>query len=311
MAVAGGVVTPTIDAFTASFMQNNSISRRLTGRLVASSAPAVKVFFLAAVLLSPLSPAVAAANNNRIEEMTWTEVRDRVAGGATTILIPIGGTEQNGPHMVLGKHNVRVRVLADEIAKHLGNALVAPVIAYVPEGSISPPVAHMRFAGTVSISDAAFESMLESTARSFKQHGFREVVFLGDHGSYQKNEDKVAQRLNREWAKDPSCRVHALLDYYRVTQTTYVAALRGKGFSEAEIGLHAGLADTSLALAVDPALVRKDAMSGASSSDKSLGVSGDPRKATAELGQLGVQQIIQTSVAAIEGFTRSKRDSGK
>jgi creatinine amidohydrolase len=291
-------------------MQKNFISRRLIGRLSALWVPAVKALGLVGVLLlSQVSPAVAAANN-RLEEMTWTEVRDRVAGGATTVLIPIGGTEQNGPHMVLGKHNVRVRVLADEIAKRLGNALVAPVMAYVPEGSISPPAAHMRFAGTVSISDAAFESMLESTARSFKQHGFRDVVFLGDHGSYQKNEDKVAQRLNREWAKDPSCRVHALLDYYRVTQTAYVAALRSKGFSEGEIGLHAGLADTSLALAVDPALVRKDLMASASSADKALGVSGDPRKSTAELGQLGVQQIIQTSVAAIEGFTRSKRDSG-
>jgi creatinine amidohydrolase len=303
--------TPTIDVFTAYFMQKIPIWRRVLEPLgSASLVPVGRTLFLVALLLGPLSPVWAAANN-RIEALTWTEVRDRVAGGATTILIPIGGTEQNGPHMVLGKHNVRVRVLADEIAARLGNALVAPVMAYVPEGSITPPAAHMRFSGTISISDGAFESVLESTARSFKQHGFRDVVFLGDHGSYQKNEDKVAKRLNKEWAKDPSCRVHALLDYYQVTQTAYVLALRRKGFSDGEIGLHAGLADTSLALAVDPALVRQDVMAGVTSSDKTLGVSGDPRRATADLGQLGVQQIIQTSVAAIEVFTRSKRDSGK
>lgn len=293
-------------------MQSNSISRRLIDRFSASSVLTAKAFFLAGVLLCQLPPVLAAtATSNRLEELTWTEVRDRVAAGTTTILVPIGGTEQSGPHLVLGKHNVRVKVLADEMAKQLGNALVAPVIAYVPEGSITPPTAHMRFAGTISISDATFEALLESTARSFKQAGFRDVVFLGDHGGYQKNEDKVAQKLNREWAKDPACRVHALLDYYRVTQTAYVAALRSKGFSEAEIGQHAGLADTSLSLAIDPSSVRKDVMVGAKSSDKALGVSGDPRQSTAELGQLGVQKIIQTSVAAIGEFTRSKRDSGK
>lgn len=292
-------------------MQSNSNPRRLIDRLFTSSAQAAKAFFLAGVLFSQLSPAIAASASNRLEELTWTEVRDRVAAGTTTILVPIGGTEQSGPHLVLGKHNVRVKVLADEIAKQLGNALVAPVMAYVPEGAITPPTSHMRFAGTISISDATFEALLESTARSFKQAGFRDVVFLGDHGGYQKNEDKVAQKLNREWAKDPACRVHALLDYYRVTQTAYVAALRSKGFSEAEIGQHAGLADTSLSLAIDPSSVRKDVMVGGKSSDKALGVSGDPRQSTAELGQLGVQKIIQTSVAAIGEFTRSKRDSGK
>ena len=47
-----------------------------------------------------------------LEELTWTELRDAIGAGATTILVPVGGTEQNGPHMALGKHNVRVRVLA-------------------------------------------------------------------------------------------------------------------------------------------------------------------------------------------------------
>jgi len=44
-----------------------------------------------------------------VEELTWTEVRDALQAGKTTILFPTGGTEQNGPHMVLGKHNERDR----------------------------------------------------------------------------------------------------------------------------------------------------------------------------------------------------------
>ncbi len=260
---------------------------------------------LCLLLAASVMPAAhAGAASVQIEELTWTEVRDRVAGGATTVLIPIGGTEQNGPHMVLGKHNVRARVLAGQIAQRLGNALVAPVVAYVPEGTVHPPVAHMRFAGTISIPEASFEALLEGAARSFKQHGFRHVFFLGDHGGYQRNEERVAARLNREWAADPACRVHALSDYYRVTQRGYVAALKQRGFSEAEIGSHAGLADTALALAVDKTLVRSDVLTQHARFGTDEGVHGDPRRATAELGQLGVQQILDASVAAIRTLAR-------
>jgi creatinine amidohydrolase/Fe(II)-dependent formamide hydrolase-like protein len=234
-----------------------------------------------------------------IEEMTSPELRDRIDAGATTVLVPIGGTEQNGPHMVLGKHNVRAHVLAGKIAQQLGNAVVAPVIAYVPEGSITPPVAHMRFTGTISVPEPVFESLLEATARSFKQHGFRNVIFLGDHGGYQKSEEKVAARLNREWSTDPRCRAYALLEYYRVTQTTYVADLKSRGFSDYEIGTHAGLADTSLALAVDKSLVHTELIPRGAKSTVHEGVYGDPTHATAELGQIGVQRIVDASVAAI------------
>lgn len=159
--------------------------------------------------------------NLELEQLTWTELRDRIAAGSETVLVPIGGTEQNGPHIALGKHNLRAQVLAGQIAQALGHALVAPVLAYVPEGAIEPPAGHMRFAGTVSVPEAAFEALLESVARSFKRHGFREVVFLGDHGGYQKNLQHVADKLNREWhagAASSPCRVHALVDYYRAAQ---------------------------------------------------------------------------------------------
>ena len=242
-----------------------------------------------------------------IEDMTSPELKARIAAGTSTVLIPIGGTEQNGPHMVLGKHNVRVRLLADEIARRLGNAVVAPVMAYVPEGAITPPAAHRRFTGTISIPEATFESVLESAARSFKQHGFHDVVFLGDHGGYQKSLQRVADKLNREWKNDPACRVHALKDYYEAAQTTYVDALKKKGYSQAEIGTHAGLNDTALALAVDKSLVRAEVLAHGAQLDAAHGVYGDPRRATAEVGQLGVQQIIDASVASIQRATAAKR----
>src|SRR5206468_547242 len=100
----------------------------------------------------------------------------------------------------LGKHNVRARVLAGRIAQQLGNAVVAPTVAYVPEGSITPPAGHMRFPGTISIPEGAFEALLEGSARSFCQHGLRQVFFLQDHGGYRKSVDQVVARLNHDRA---------------------------------------------------------------------------------------------------------------
>ena len=229
-----------------------------------------------------------------------------VAAGHTTVLLPIGGTEQNGPHMVLGKHNVRVRFLAGQIAQQLGNAVVAPVLTYVPEGNVRPPAAHMRFAGTISISNAAFEAVLEGAARSFKQHGFRDIVFLGDHGGYQKSEASVAERLNREWVQDPSARVHAPPEYYASASNTFNQILRDKGYDAAEIGVHAGLADTAMALAVDKNLVRIDQLASAAAQAPANGVIGDPRRASAELGQLGLQHTIDATVTAVRNAVRKR-----
>jgi creatinine amidohydrolase/Fe(II)-dependent formamide hydrolase-like protein len=256
---------------------------------------------LALFLLSQLAffaGATRAQDSVFIDDLTSTELQSLVRNGRTIALVPIGGTEQNGPHMVLGKHNVRVKALADRIARALGNALVAPVIAYVPEGGVDPPTSHMRFPGTLTVPAATFESVLEYAARSLRASGFRDIFFLGDHGGYQRNAEAVAQRLDREWSRS-GIRVRALTEYYRVTETQYRQALKSRGFTDAEIGTHAGVADTSLALAVDPRLVRAAELASASSLDAAHGVYGDPRRASAEAGAVGVDLIVRESVAAI------------
>jgi creatinine amidohydrolase len=229
-----------------------------------------------------------------IGAMTSPEVRDAVAHGKTTILVPIGGTEQNGAHMTLGKHNVRAKLLAERIAARLGNALVAPVVSYVPEGNVTPPAAHMRFAGTISIPADAFEKLLAGAGRSFRQHGFRDVVFLSDHGGYLHSVDKVAADLNREW-RHTNTRAHSPSVYYDAATTDFAKMLAGEGFRPAQIGLHAGLADTALMLALDPSMVRQEKLA----EEPSPGVNGDPRRATAQLGERGVALIVDKTVAAI------------
>lgn len=255
---------------------------------------------LCLALASVLLPTSGYASSVFLEELSWTELRDRQASGTTTVLLPIGATEQSGPYIALGKHNTRARLLAEQIATRLGNAVVAPVLAYVPEGRITPPVAHMRFTGTISISEASFEALLESAARSFHQHGFRKIVFLGDHGGYQKSLQRVAATLNREWKADQGAHVDALPEYYRAASTGFAAILKARGFSQVEIGLHAGLADAALSLALDKNLVRSAALAKGSKPGEVDGASGDARLANAELGKLGVQLIVDASVAALQ-----------
>jgi creatinine amidohydrolase len=256
-----------------------------------------RTFFILALLLAAAAGSCGAVPV-QLDSLTWPEVREAVSAGSTTILIPIGGTEQNGPHMALGKHNVRVGRLAERIAARLGHTLVAPVMAYVPE-----PAGHMRFAGTISVSADAFTGVLAGAARSLRQHGFRDIVLLGDSGDYQPLLRQLGERLNREWAGS-GARVHHAAAYYQAAATDFPQLLRAEGLPPAEIGTHAGLADTSLMLAVDASLVRTQRMNEAS---PQTGTTGDPSRASAALGQKGVDLIVDKAVAAIRQSLAARR----
>jgi creatinine amidohydrolase len=232
-----------------------------------------------------------------LERLTWTEVRDLIRSGTTTIILPTGGTEQNGPHLALGKHNVRVQALAEAIARALGRTLVAPVLAYVPEGGLAPPTGHMRYPGTITLPEPHFEAVLETAARSFAHHGFRDIVFLGDSGGNQMGQRAVARRLNQTWAGSAS-RAHAIDAYYWASTEGARRILRGRGYADAEIGAHAGALDTSLMLALDPSLVRRDRLHEPAAGGWP-GADGDPSRASAEVGQLVVQSIVAQTVEAI------------
>ena len=154
------------------------------------------------LLLAFVSTGVHAAAPGVLEELTRTELRD-ATGRQSTIILPVGGTEQSGPQMALGKHNVRARVLAGRIAAALGNALVAPVWPTFPKAA-----SRRRPATCASRHDLdprrRLRGTLEGAARSFRQGGFRDIVLIGDHGGYQGSLKKVAAQLNREWAS-PRC----------------------------------------------------------------------------------------------------------
>ena len=256
---------------------------------------------LVSFLLVTAAPVSSAAPSSVfLEDLTWTELRDAIRAGKTTILVPVGGTEQSGPYIALGKHNARARALAQRIAEKLGDALVAPVIAYVPEGDLTPPSSHMRFPGTITVPHGAFVATLESAAQSFKIHGFRNVVFLGDHGGYQGDLRRAAARLNAVWAGS-GARAFVPAEYYAASTAGFAQLLRARGYAENEIGTHAGLADTALELAVAPQMVRVAQLRDATPDAE--GVSGDPRRASEQLGWLGANAIVERTAQGLKHDT--------
>ena len=260
-----------------------------------------------ALCLSLCAPAAHAASRSvYLQELSSTEVRDALRDGTRTIIIPVGGTEQNGAHMALGKHNFRAQALAGRIAAELGHTLVAPVVAYVPEGRVAPPTEHMRWAGTISVPDEAFRAVLDGAARSLAQHGFKDIVFIGDHGGYQAQLKAVVDRLNRDWARS-GARAHYVAEYYRASQDGVAALLRARGLSAAQIGTHAGSADTAVQLAVAPNTVRSGLLAQAAREGAAGGVAGDPQAASAALGQEAADLIVTQSTAAIRAALGAAR----
>lgn len=269
------------------------------------TAAAITLAALLAIVTEARAEAPRAAEV-RTEHLTWTEIRDRLAAGHRTIVIPTGGTEQNGPHMVTGKHNMIVAATAERIARALGDALVAPVLAYVPEGDAARRTGHMAYPGTISLPEPVFAKVLEAAAESFKTHGFTTIALVGDSGGNQRPQEEVAARLSAAWRKD-GVRV--------VNASTYYAASDGhewlarQGFTAAEIGRHAGLRDTSELLAVAPDGIRKVKLSTGGE-----GADGDATKASREIGEALLAAKVDAAVTEIRraqaGDTAGGPDGG-
>ena len=191
-----------------------------------------------------------------IEEMTWMDVRDALQAGKTTAIIPTGGIEPNGPWLVTGKHNYVLRTNCDVIARKLGNALCAPIVELVPEGRIDPPSGHMRSPGTISLREETYQAMLTDIAHSLKQHGFKNIIFIGDSGGNQDGQKAVAEKLTAQFAG--AAIVATIPEYYTAPPGT-PNVLRQLGVTKdgmPDDGLHDSPGITLNMMLTDPTSVR-------------------------------------------------------
>ncbi len=229
------------------------MSRILTVSLLVTVA-SVTVF---AALPDPVSPdpessrPIGGIDTVFIEDMTWMEVRDALRDGKDTVIVATGGVEQNGPYLVTGKHNVVLRGTTEAIARKLGDTLVAPIVPFVPEGDIDPPTLHMKYPGTISLSEATYEALLRDICASLRAHGFKRIVLIGDSGGNQAGMKKVAADMNKN---SSGGRLYYIPEYY-----DYAALgkwLENQGIKQTPEGLHDDFAITAIMTSVDPQSVR-------------------------------------------------------
>jgi creatinine amidohydrolase len=212
----------------------------------------------------PNTPRVLDAHDSVfLEELTWLEVRDAMRAGKRTAIVATGGIEMNGPYLALGKHNYVLRATTEAIARQLGDALIAPIVPFVPEGDIEPPTGHMRYPGTISVTAETFQRLLIDIASSLRMHGFEHIILIGDSGGNQAGLKAVAAELSAKWAatgtstaKTPgaAARIHYIPEYYDLQGVT--DWLESQGIKEKDEELHDEVAIEAVMATVDPMLIR-------------------------------------------------------
>ena len=200
---------------------------------------------------------IAAGQSYWMEQLTWMEIRDLIADGTTTVIIPTGGIEENGPYLATGKHNLILEATFPAIAEKLGNTLCAPIVKFVPQGNINPPSGLMLFPGTISLSTETYEALLSDIASSLRQSGFTDIVLIGDSGGNQSGMANVAEKLAERWATD-NTRIHFVREFYDPGwEATEQYTERELGVAESRHdGYHDDIWVTAMMMVTDPEQVR-------------------------------------------------------
>ena len=259
------------------------------------------LIFALILLLLP-SVVLAQSKSVLIEDLTWMEVRDAIAGGKTTAIYYAASIEQNGPGLALGKHLFIAHYAAQRIAEELGNALVYPTMPYAIAGDPIKKTGHMRFPGTVSLSEETFGAVARDVAVSALAAGFKNVALMGDHGGGQQTLKKVAEALNAEWSPK-GVHVYYIPDLYYKEKEQMKEYLTKRNMA---IDEHAGIDDTSEVMFIDKEnkWVRKDKLA---PDDGKMGVRGDPTQASVELGKMFIEFKIKNAVTQIRSLTADKK----
>ncbi len=236
-----------------------------------------------------------------LEELTWIEVRDALRAGKRTVIVATGGIEQNGPYLALGKHNYILQATTEAIARKLGNALVAPIVPFVPEGDIDPPSGHMLYPGSISVREETFRALLTDIAESLRVHGFHHVLFISDSGGNVTGMKAVAEELGRKWVGSKTT-IHYIAEYYDYKGVGEF--LISQGIRQVDEGYHDDVGISSQMMVVDPNTVRMNQRMAVGKMSIN-GVSLAPPKGV-EIGKAVIEYRANTTVAAAQKAIESQ-----
>ena len=174
-----------------------------------------------------------------LERLSWTQARE-LFRRTNVALIPVGSTEQHGPHLPLGTDFITAQALARAAVEETG-AICAPTIP------VGVSAHHQQFWGTLSVSPDAFRAYMHGLARSLAAHGIKRLVFVNGHGGNTAALVEVCRDLRSEgvfaavwnWWLDPEI------------QKLFEELFQSKG-------THAGATETAIIWAIDESLVQTD-----------------------------------------------------
>ena len=214
-----------------------------------------------------------------IDELTWEETRDALKAGTHGHRADWRHREERLPHGARQAQFRRPAGRRDDGAAPR-HTLVAPVIAYVPEGDPDRQVP-----GAISLPSPAYDGLLDAAARSLQVHGFTEILFIGDSGGNQAGMRAVAEQLNAEW-KDAGARVYALTDYYEGGASTIAPGCSPPSATTTRSSA-ATPHQRHVADAVRPPAGHPHGSDLALGRPQDSGVTGDPTRSTADIGRMG------------------------
>jgi creatinine amidohydrolase len=181
-------------------------------------------------------------------EMTWSDAGQAVANGMTTVILPLGATEQHGPHLPLGTDTFRAAALAQRLADTLPGALVAPTL---PIGCSDE---HTGYPGLLSLDGETLAQVIVDCARRMVAWGVRRLIMLSAHGGNGHALALAAERLSHEL---PALQVWLPANLTAVP-AAMLAIAQADGIASEAVGLHAGEGETSEMLRLYPELVHME-----------------------------------------------------
>ena len=265
--------------------------------------PMQKICLCAAVMILGVLSAHAQTSSVWIDDLTWPEVRDAIAAGKRTAIVYTGSSEQNGPHMVIGKHNFIAHYVAQRIAEELGDALVYPILPFAITGNAAAHTGHMRFPGSVTLPPDVYLGVVRAVAQSALAAGFKVVALMGDHGGGQSELARVAKELDGGH-RAGGARVIFIGDLYAKADEQLSERLAARGLPSTDA--HAGIPDTSALLYLEKPgqWIRKDKLAVAT---EATGVRGSPALATPEIGKLYLDLKVENAVKEIRALTSAAK----
>jgi creatinine amidohydrolase len=175
-------------------------------------------------------------------EMTRQELR--AIAGETTVVLPLGATEQHGPHLPAGTDFFTVDRLAQAAAERAAAEIAVIVAPALPFGSSDH---HLIFGATLSLRTETYYRVLSDLLRSLVTDGFRRIFLLNGHGGNH----ELAQLAARDVALELPARI-AAASYWTIGWDALIGERAHLG---CRLPGHAGVFETSMMLALRPELI--------------------------------------------------------